>query len=104
MACHPWPPGVTYETESFPVRVTLYVPFWDPLGPFRSRVPLNLRAPLAPLVAPVPPVALAVPLKVTVTGPESPERYEELAAAVDEHCPVLDLFANPVPVTRTLAG
>jgi hypothetical protein len=23
---------------------------------------------------------------------------------VDEHCPVLDLFKNPVPVTRTLAG
>ena len=38
----------------------------------------------------------AVRLEVTVTGPESPERYEELAAAVDEHCPVLDLFANPV--------
>ena len=25
-----------------------------------------------------------------------------LAAAVDEHCPVLDLFKNPVPVSRTL--
>ena len=46
----------------------------------------------------------AVRVEVTVTGPESPERYEELAAAVDQHCPVLDLFANPVPVTRTLAG
>ena len=46
----------------------------------------------------------AVRVEVTVTGPESPERYEELAAAVDRHCPVLDLFANPVPVTRTLAS
>jgi uncharacterized OsmC-like protein len=46
----------------------------------------------------------AVRVEVTVTGPESPERYQELAAAVDQHCPVLDLFANPVPVTRTLAG
>jgi uncharacterized OsmC-like protein len=46
----------------------------------------------------------AVRVEVTVTGPESPERYEELAAAVDQHCPVLDLFANPVPVTRTLAS
>lgn len=45
----------------------------------------------------------AVRVEVTVTGPESPERYQELAAAVDRHCPVLDLFANPVPVTRTLA-
>jgi uncharacterized OsmC-like protein len=46
----------------------------------------------------------AVRVEVTVTGPESPERYQELAAAVDQHCPVLDLFANPVPVTRTLAS
>ena len=46
----------------------------------------------------------AVRVEVTVTGPESPERYQDLAAAVDRHCPVLDLFANPVPVTRTLAG
>ena len=42
----------------------------------------------------------AVRVEVTVTGPESTERYAELAAAVDEHCPVLDLFKNPVPVTR----
>jgi uncharacterized OsmC-like protein len=46
----------------------------------------------------------AVRVEVTVTGPESPERYQDLAAAVDQHCPVLDLFANPVPVTRTLAS
>ena len=37
-----------------------------------------------------------------MTGPESEERYAELAAAVDEHCPVLDLFQNPVPVSRAL--
>ena len=46
----------------------------------------------------------AIRVEVTVTGPESPGRYQELAAAVDAHCPVLDLFKNPVPVTRTLAG
>ena len=45
----------------------------------------------------------AIRLDVTVIGPESPGRYAELAAAVDEHCPVLDLFRNPVPVTRALA-
>jgi uncharacterized OsmC-like protein len=44
----------------------------------------------------------AIRVDVTVTGPESAERYQELAAAVDSHCPVLDLFTNPVPVTRTL--
>ena len=46
----------------------------------------------------------AIRVDVTVTGPESDERYAELAAAVDAHCPVLDLFANPVPVTRTIHG
>ncbi len=44
----------------------------------------------------------AVRVEVTATGPESEERYAELAAAVDEHCPVLDLFQNPVPVSRAL--
>jgi uncharacterized OsmC-like protein len=45
----------------------------------------------------------AVRVEVSVTGPESEQRYAELAAAVDEHCPVLDLFKNPVPVTRVIA-
>src|SRR3954471_8503904 len=31
-------------------------------------------------------------LEVTPLGPESAERYRELADAVDAHCPVLDLF------------
>jgi uncharacterized OsmC-like protein len=44
----------------------------------------------------------AVRVQVGITGPESPERYQQLAAAVDEHCPVLDLFRNPVPVDRTV--
>ncbi len=39
-----------------------------------------------------------VRVTVHITGPETLERYEELRRAVDEHCPVLDLFANPVPV------
>jgi uncharacterized OsmC-like protein len=44
----------------------------------------------------------AVRVRVGITGPETAERYQQLAAAVDEHCPVLDLFRNPVPVDRTL--
>ena len=44
----------------------------------------------------------AVRLTVRVTGPESDDRYAELHAAVDAHCPVLDLFANATPVTVTL--
>ena len=40
-----------------------------------------------------------VRLLVRLTGPETAERYEELRAAVDAHCPVLDLFRNPTPVT-----
>lgn len=44
-----------------------------------------------------------VRVKVTPKGPETAERYEELAQAVDEHCPVLDLFSNATPVTTRLA-
>ncbi|MGX5697078.1 OsmC family protein [Agromyces soli] len=44
----------------------------------------------------------AVRLNVKLTGPESAERYAELQAAVDAHCPVLDLFQNPVPTSVTL--
>jgi uncharacterized OsmC-like protein len=44
----------------------------------------------------------AVRVQVGITGPETPERYRQLATAVDEHCPVLDLFRNPVPVDRTI--
>jgi len=44
----------------------------------------------------------SVRLNVKISGPETPERYEELARAVDAHCPVLDLFTNPVPVERHL--
>jgi len=39
-----------------------------------------------------------------VTGLESAERYAELAAAVDQRRPVLDLFQNPVPVTRAITA
>jgi uncharacterized OsmC-like protein len=45
----------------------------------------------------------AVRVQVGITGPETPERYQQLATAVDEHCPVLDLFRNTVPVDRTIA-
>jgi putative redox protein len=44
----------------------------------------------------------AVRLTVNLSGPESAERYEELRAVVDAHCPVLDLFQNPVPTTVEL--
>lgn len=39
---------------------------------------------------------------VTVSGPETPERYRELHAAVEAHCPVLDLTRNPTTVRTTL--
>lgn len=45
----------------------------------------------------------AVRLAITPKGPEPAERYQQLADAVDAHCPVLDLFANPTPVERTIA-
>ena len=45
----------------------------------------------------------SVRLQITPTGPESAERYQELADAVDAHCPVLDLFSNATPVERRIA-
>lgn len=41
-------------------------------------------------------------LNVEVSGPETRERYEELQAAVDAHCPVFDIIANPTPITVEL--
>jgi len=39
-------------------------------------------------------------LFVTLRGPETDARYGELVEAVNAHCPVLDIVANPVPVER----
>lgn len=39
---------------------------------------------------------------VTVTGPDTQERYDELRSVVDAHCPVGDLFANLTPVSSTI--
>lgn len=44
----------------------------------------------------------AVRLAVAITGPDSQDRYDELRDVVDAHCPVLDLFTNPTPVTVTV--
>lgn len=44
----------------------------------------------------------SVSLDITITGPETEERYNELREAVDAHCPVLDLFANATPVTSSV--
>jgi uncharacterized OsmC-like protein len=46
------------------------------------------------------PAPSAVRCAVTLEGPEPDDRYRELIAAVDEHCPVLDLFTRSVPVER----
>jgi len=45
----------------------------------------------------------AVRLSIAISGPETAERYDELRAAVDAHCPVLDLFANATPVTTVVS-
>lgn len=44
----------------------------------------------------------ALRLRVSLSGPDSPERYRELAGAVDRHCPVLDFAETRVPVERRL--
>lgn len=43
-----------------------------------------------------------VRVTVDISGPESQERYRELADTVEAHCPVLDLTTNPTPVTTTV--
>ena len=48
------------------------------------------------------PAPSGVRCSVVLEGPEPAGRYEKLAAAVDEHCPVLDLFSCPVPVERAV--
>jgi uncharacterized OsmC-like protein len=44
-----------------------------------------------------------VSVNVHISGPESRQRYEELQRAVNSHCPVLDVFTTPVPVTTTMS-
>jgi len=44
----------------------------------------------------------AMRLRVRLNGPESPERYRELADAVDGHCPVFDIVGDSVPLERTI--
>lgn len=43
-----------------------------------------------------------VTVDITLSGPESDASYEMLAKTVEDHCPVLDIFANTTPVTSTL--
>lgn len=45
-----------------------------------------------------------VRLKISVTGPESDERYQELQRVVDAHCPVLDLLSNATPIKSELVA
>lgn len=40
-----------------------------------------------------------IDVNLTIRGPEPAERYDELVAKVEEHCPVLDNLVAPVPVS-----
>ena len=44
-----------------------------------------------------------VRIVVRLSGPAADDDYRRLHTAVDEHCPVLDLFRNPTPVATRLA-
>lgn len=44
----------------------------------------------------------AIQLRVQLNGPESDERYRQLADTVDRHCPVYDIAGAPVPIKRAL--
>lgn len=41
--------------------------------------------------------------RVRLEGPATDAEYQRLKDIVDQHCPVLDLFRNPTPVTLDLA-
>ena len=43
-----------------------------------------------------------VAMAVRVGGPEAPERYTEVQAAVEAHCPVMDVFTNRTAVETTV--
>ncbi|WP_198962023.1 OsmC family protein [Pseudonocardia sp. MH-G8] len=40
-------------------------------------------------------------MHIRLTGPKPAETYQRLHAAVDEHCPVLDLIHKPIPGVST---
>jgi hypothetical protein len=42
-------------------------------------------------------------MSITAAIEANEHANRELADAVDAHCPVLDLFANPTPIERRLA-
>ena len=44
-----------------------------------------------------------VRVNVHLSGPETAHRYQQLRQAVDQHCPVLDVFTHPVPVTTAIS-
>ena len=48
------------------------------------------------------PAPSAVRCAIQLQGPEPADRYAKLIAAVDEHCPMLDLFTQAIPVDRAV--
>lgn len=44
----------------------------------------------------------AVRVSVSLSGPETTDRYQQLHKAVENHCPVLDMFSNATPVDTRL--
>jgi uncharacterized OsmC-like protein len=53
-------------------------------------------------LADVPPGYAAMRVTVRLEGPEPEQRYRELAAEAERHCPLLDALERPIPVTRTI--
>jgi uncharacterized OsmC-like protein len=66
---------------------------------FATEGDLDLRG-LLGLAEGVRPGFTAVRHRIELVGPEPAERYEELARAVDAHCPVLDIVGQIEPVDR----
>jgi phage tail sheath gpL-like len=74
-------------------------------GRGESGVATDIRVGRHEVLIDEPPALGEVRVKVRLTGPASPEQYRQLQAAVDQqHCPVLDLFANPTSVHTELVA
>ena len=46
----------------------------------------------------------AIRLTVTISGPESAEKYQQLVETAESRCPVFDLFSEPTPIEWRLAS
>lgn len=84
----------------------VYAVYAAAMGIRLDRVEVDVEGDIDPRgffgVAPVNPGFGGVRFNVRVDSPDSPERIAELVRSVNEHCPVLDILRQPVPMAGTV--